>query len=174
MKLFLAMLVLAIGGVIAALVFRKLGGTGAGTSNEAWPFYAKKPLTQVEQAVYYRLVDALPEFIVLSQVSLPQVLGIKAGKRSGEWYNRIARMSYDFVVCSKDFKVVAVIEVDDKSHDRADRKQADAKKDKATADAGLKMLRWQASKLPDKKTMRETILSISTMPVAAPETEPSL
>src|SRR5262245_27505507 len=44
-----------------------------------WPFYAKRPLTQVEQVLYHRLVKSLPEHIVLAQVQVSRVLGVKRG-----------------------------------------------------------------------------------------------
>ncbi len=81
-----------------------------------WPFYAKKPLTQTEQILYFRLVQALPEHIVLAQVQLSQLLGVKKGENFQAWNNRINRMSADFVVCNKDSSIVAVIELDDATH----------------------------------------------------------
>jgi len=38
--------------------------------------------------------------MVLAQVQLSRVLGVKKGFNPREWNNRINRMSYDFVVCS--------------------------------------------------------------------------
>jgi hypothetical protein len=51
--------------------------------------------------------------------------------------NRINRMSYDFVICDKASTVIAAIELDDKSHESEHRIASDAKKSKATMDAGL-------------------------------------
>ncbi|MDD4929829.1 MAG: DUF2726 domain-containing protein [Gallionella sp.] len=55
----------------------------------------------------------------------------------------------DFVVCNKDFSIVAVIELDDATHQRQDRQAADAKKDKALASAGVRIIRWQVMSIPD-------------------------
>jgi len=57
-------------------------------------------------------------------------------------------MSYDFVVCSKDSRVLAVIELDDKTHSAKNRVEADAKKDRATQSAGLKIIRWNVKSMP--------------------------
>lgn len=38
-----------------------------------WPYYAKKALTVPEQILYFRLVKALPEHIVLAQVQLSRI-----------------------------------------------------------------------------------------------------
>lgn len=45
------------------------------SGNESWPFYSKKPLSAPEQILYFRLVKALPDHIVLAQVQLSRLLG---------------------------------------------------------------------------------------------------
>jgi very-short-patch-repair endonuclease len=66
-------------------------------------------------------------------------------------------MSADFVICKKDASVLAVIELDDATHDRADRQAADAKKSKALADAKIQLIRWQAKSLPSLEQIKETL-----------------
>ena len=141
--------------VIAAVIIVLLKRRGsAGSSDSAWPSYAKKPLTQPEQVLYHRIVSALPEHIVLAQVQLSRVLGVKQGFNFHEWNNRINRMSLDFVVCHKDSTIIAAVELDDKSHEKASRKEADEKKNKALASANVALIRWQASALPDEAAIR--------------------
>lgn len=149
-KAIIALILLAVAAMVIAAL-KKRGGAGDGGE---WPFYAKKPLTQPEQVLYHRLVGALPECIVLAQVQLSRVLGVKQGFNFHEWNNRINRMSLDFVVCLKDSTIVAAIELDDKSHERAERKAADDKKEKALAAAGIPLVRWQVNALPDEAAIR--------------------
>jgi hypothetical protein len=120
----------------------------------AWPFYVKRPLSTPEQILYHRLVRALPNHIVLAQVQASRVLGVLTGYDFKQWNQRVDRLSYDFVVCSKDAKVVAAIELDDAAPDEPARLFAEAKKDKASAAAGLRLLRWSAHALPDDATIR--------------------
>ena len=134
-----------------------------------WPFYAKRPLSQPEQVLYHRLVQALPDRIVLAQVQVSRVLGVKKGFNFYEWNNRIDRMSYDFVVCAKDSSVLAVIELDDKSHGSESRQKADARKDRATSAAGIRMIRWNVKALPDQDVIREAFLE---MPSIRPGAQP--
>ncbi|MBA2351667.1 MAG: DUF2726 domain-containing protein [Burkholderiales bacterium] len=148
--LFIVVLFVITGIVIAAL--KKRGNPGSG--DQPWPFYVKKPLTQPEQILYHRLAKALPERIVLAQVQLSCVLGVKKGFKSAEWNNRINRMRLDFVVCLKDSTVVAAIELDDRSHQKASGVEADAKKEKALSSAGVPLVRWQVSALPDEAAIR--------------------
>lgn len=124
-------------------------------AREEWPFYAKRPLSQPEQVLYHRLVQALPDRVVLAQVQVSRVLGVKKGFNFYEWNNRIDRMSYDFVVCAMDASVIAVIELDDKSHESESRRRADAKKNRATSAAGIRFIRWSVKAMPDQDAIRE-------------------
>ncbi|HET8689778.1 MAG TPA: DUF2726 domain-containing protein [Methanosarcina sp.] len=126
-----------------------------------WPFYAKKLLSSPEQALYFKLCRVFPEYIIFSQVSLSRILGVKKGYNNYSWNNRISRMSADFVICEKDFSVLAVIELDDKSHLMQSRIKADRKKDKVITDAGLKIVRWQLNKMPDEAEMKSSVVNIT-------------
>lgn len=137
--------------VVVALVAAQLKKSAA---DGEWPFYAKKPLSNPELVLYFRLRQALPNHIVLAQVALSRILGVKKGHNFGEWFNRINRMSADFVVCAKDAAILAVIELDDSSHERNDRKAADKKKDKALSAAGIRVVRWNVKALPDEGGIR--------------------
>lgn len=146
----LAFIVIAVLAVAFIVLKRRPPGSGSAQ----WPFYAKKPLSQPEQVLYHRLVSALPECIVLAQVQLSRVLGVKKGFNFHEWNNRINRMSLDFLVCLKDSTIVAAVELDDKTHGEASRVEADAKKEKALSDAGIALVRWNVSALPDENAIR--------------------
>jgi hypothetical protein len=148
------LLILAL--VIFVPVLVRRGRLAAGESRP-WPFYVKRLLTQPEQVLYHRLVKSLPNHVVLAQVQMSRVLGVKKGFRFHEWNNRINRMSYDFVICDKAATVIAAIELDDKSHEREDRRESDAKKSKATTDAGLRLVRWHVKSLPDELTIQREL-----------------
>jgi very-short-patch-repair endonuclease len=128
---------------LAVLKAKSQGGAG----DEVWPFYPKNLLSQPEQALYFQLIQASPEHIVLAQVQLSRLLGVKNGNNYQALSNHINRMSADFVVCNKDSSIVAVIELGDATHQREDRQAADAKKDKALASAGVRIVRWQAKSM---------------------------
>jgi hypothetical protein len=147
--------------ILAVLAFlalkKKLSASAMVRGDDPWPFYAKKPLTQPEQILYHRLVVALPEYMILAQVQLSRVLGVKKGAGFHEWNNRINRLSLDFVACLKDSTVIAAIELDDSTHNKSDRAEADAKKAKALAAAGVKLVRWQVNALPDAGAIRQAL-----------------
>lgn len=151
--------------VLILLLFRKqLFTTRTPTrsqwKDEAWPFYAKQLLSQPEQILFHRLVKALPEHIILAQVQVSQVLGVHKGFNFYEWHNRINRLSYDFVVCNKDGSVLAVIELDDKSHESKERVEADKRKDRATTSAGIRMIRWHVKVIPEESAIKDAFTSL--------------
>ena len=131
---------------------------GAFTDKQEWPFQVQKPMSNAEQVLYFRLRKALPDHIVLAQVQLSRILSVKKGNNFGAWNNRINRLSADFVVCTKDASVAAVIELDDATHHSETRRAADAKKEKALRAAGVRLLRWQARDLPDEAAILSELL----------------
>jgi hypothetical protein len=81
--------VLAIMLAVVAVVLRLKKGASDGTG----PYFAKKPLTPPEQVLYFRLLNALPDHMVLAQVQLSRLLGVKKGNDYRSWLNRINQMS---------------------------------------------------------------------------------
>ncbi|PPU91425.1 DUF2726 domain-containing protein [Xanthomonas albilineans] len=122
-----------------------------------WPFYGMRVLTNAEQVLYWRLIEALPENIVLAQVQLSRFLGVRKGHQRIQWLNRVSQKSADFLVCNKDFSVLTVIELDDASHDRPGRHKADNDKNKAIKDAGLRIIRWHVKSMPNAAQIRDEI-----------------
>lgn len=127
------------------------------SSSKPWPLESKRVLSPPEQVLYFRLIQALPDCVVLAQVQLSRMLVIKASRGRTAVRNRIDRKSADFVVCARDFTVRAVIELDDSSHDRADRKRADADKDAALVSAGVPVLRFNVKAMPDSSAIQAAI-----------------
>src|SRR6267143_6289718 len=144
--------------VLIAVVAAARRRRAAGSAD--WPLYAKKPLSVPEQILYHRLVKTMPDRIVLAQVQLSRVLGVKKGFNFGQWNNRINRLSLDFVVCLKDSTVAAVIELDDSSHKTQPRAEADRRKEQALKSAGVTLIRWSVNALPDESTIRTALSQI--------------
>lgn len=144
---------LAVGVVVAVL--RARGSEASSTSH--WPFSLRRPLTEPEQVLYFRLCHALPDHIVLAQVGMSRFLAVRRGHNARAWYNRLNRLSVDFLICTKDASVVAAIELDDASRQNPDRAHADAKKGLALTAAGVRLVRWNVGALPDEAAIRRAI-----------------
>jgi hypothetical protein len=115
----------------------------------AWPYYARRPLVGPAQHLYQRLVTALPGFIVLSNVPVPSLLGVRRGHDSRTWTRRVRHLQYDFVVCSPDATTLVAIQLDDNTRSDKTLTHADRIKQRASNAAGVRLLHWQASALPE-------------------------
>lgn len=147
MKLLVLLLPLAV--VLAAITLTRARRSGRGDDHGPWPFQVRQVISRPELILYQRLQAALPDHIVLAQVQVSRVLGVRKGFDFHAWNNRISRLSYDFVVCARDGCVLAAIELDDRSHEAADRIEADSRKDRATAAAGVPLIRWHVRAIPE-------------------------
>lgn len=158
MKVILIIVVLLIIALtIFVLIARKPKTANADKINTGLPsFYGKPALTEIEQTLYHRLIEALPECIILAQVQVSQIVGIRKGPNWQTWFNKTSRKSVDYLICLKDFNIVAAIELDDSSHNREDRQKADADKDIALLGAGYKVIRWTVKSLPSIEVIRKT------------------
>jgi len=86
-------------------------------------------------------------------VDMKQVLRIKGRRNERRWRGVIAQKSRGCVVCDYDTTVIAGIELDDKSHQRADRQRSDADKERALKDAGIKF--WRLRNVPSVQQVQK-------------------
>jgi hypothetical protein len=105
-------------------------------------------MTPSELKLYGRLVSAFPNYLVFTQVQLSQALESPPGRENRKWNNRINRMSLDFVICDKKSNPVCAVELDDRTHQRADAIKRDTKKDKALGAAGIQIIRIKVEDMP--------------------------
>lgn len=117
------------------------------------PIKAAVPLTVNEQPMYFRLVEAFPQYVTLAQVAFSALLSCNDTATR----NRFDRKRADFVLCTKAFNVVAVIELDDSSH--WGREKEDADRDKLLKDVGYWVLRYK--QVPDVAVLQRDIEMIN-------------
>jgi very-short-patch-repair endonuclease len=126
---------------------------------KVWPYVARELMTAPERELYRRLQQALPDYLIFSQVQLSRIIDVAPDAQKQAWLNRINRMSVDFVICATDgAKILAAIELDDSSHDQAERIKADSKKDKALQSAGVPIIRWPVKGMPQPQQLRADFL----------------
>ncbi|GHD60768.1 DUF2726 domain-containing protein [Jeongeupia chitinilytica] len=150
-----AVLMVVVAAVLGTVM--KKNGAGKGASTGSSRFQRKPVLTEREQPVYFRLVEALsPDHIVLAQVSFSQLVVAKGGSQKENYakFKRISQKSADFVVCKKDFSVLAVIELDDSTHNS--KLDKDAERDAFLGEAGIKTLRFRQN--PSVDQLRQALL----------------
>lgn len=123
--------------------------------------YLRRPLmTATEMDVYITLLEALPDYMVFSQVQASRVLEVPKSRETYYWFNFVSRLSYDFVICRADSTPIAVIEVDDRTHELPERQEADNRKNKATEAAGVAVIRWLVGETPSHEAIAKLIRRI--------------
>jgi hypothetical protein len=120
--------------------------------------YVGRPiLTANELEFWRRLIKALPEYTVLTQVSMSALIepAVHPGhRRFRELRNRFAQKYVDYVVCDQvSLQVVAIIELDDRTHDPI----KDAARDAMLNEAGYTVVRWESRAKPSVKEIAHTI-----------------
>jgi len=125
-----------------------------------WPLEPKRHLlTERERELFERLREALPGYTVLAQVQVIQLLAFERGRWTRAIFNRMCQLSVDFVIVRPDTSIVAAVELDDATHDRADRRDADARKTHALQSAGIQLVRWNARSLPGVSAIAAALTS---------------
>lgn len=147
------LLVLLLCAILALRLLRQR--TASRLADARWPFYLRRLLPDPHQVLYQRLVSALPDHTVLAGVELASVLGVRRGSDPVRWLRRLRHQQYDFVVCAKDSSVLAAIELEDRPGSGKGLLRSDGVKERASAAAGLRLIRWQSRALPDQKAIRE-------------------
>jgi len=142
-KEMLLVLVLAVVVSIAAAVLKGPRRRASGDIR------AKKLLTEREQPMFFRLQQAFPNDVVLSQIAFSALLTAKDQPTRSMFNRKVA----DFVVATKAFEVLAVIELDDSSH--KGREVQDGKRDSLLERAGYRVLRFK--NVPDVDVVQRAV-----------------
>ena len=133
-----------------------------------WPVAAKNLLSKREHELYQILQDLYPDHRLFVQVALSQLIDVP--RDHPERYSIRARFSQlvaDFVLCRPDLSIVAVVELDDRTHLHPARQAADARKTKALKDAGLPLVRVPAGRLPSANRLRELVDKTGVSPASS-------
>lgn len=133
--------------VAATMAIQKSRSTNLKIS---YKYTSKTPLAKNEQAMYWKLIDALPGYVVLAQVELSHCTSVK-----GAAFNTINRKNLDFVICNRALEVIAGIEIEDKSELNPAAQQRDVTKNDAMKMAGIKLIRWPATPLPSIEQIKQ-------------------
>lgn len=154
-KVLLVLFCLVLVFVVLAAVAAK-GKRGAIGKGVKVPLLATKPavMDKWEAELYERLVVALEACHVFPQVAMSAF--VKEAKRGDGSRNFFRPRYVDFLVCERrTFKPLYVIELDGKSHNSAQAKTDDAKRDAMLATAGIFVKRYTSSKVDLATVLRD-------------------
>lgn len=146
-------LLLALVIIFGLAIYLKLKSTG--TSGDLYK--SKQLLTSNEQEFFQRLTEALPNHHIFPQVSLGALLQPNVKGDNRKYYSvrgTFAQKIADFVVCDKEMKVVAIVELDDKTHNI----DKDNKRDAMLEQASYTVVRWHSKKKPTVQEIADRIL----------------
>jgi hypothetical protein len=114
----------------------------------------KRLLTPNEIEFFFRLQRALPSHHIFTQVSFAAFLtddGKLSKKSSWAVRTKFDRKIADYVVCDQNFSIVALVELDDRTHVAS----ADRHRDALTRAAGYQTLRFQSKQKPSVAEIAE-------------------
>jgi len=129
-----------------------------------------KLLSDAEHSFYLVLRQALlnEKYEIFVKVRIADVLLPESNLNRGNWrsaFNKISSKHFDYVLCEiNTLSVVAVIELDDKSHHQAETRARDIFIEKVCETAGLKLLRFPCKANYHIHSVRDTIISSLSPP----------
>lgn len=127
------------------------------------PEFKRTPiLSGVETQLFRQLTAQLPDAWIFPQVSMAALIAPTVKKkqdREAFWLalNKIVQKRVDFAVYAPNLTLIAVIELDDSSHDKASQKEKDAARDALLASAGVPVIRFDVRQWPDNATLKSAL-----------------
>lgn len=134
--------------IVLIIMLATLAGLSGLVRDKNKSLIVPKPiLTENEIEFLHRLQRALPEYHVFPQVALGAILDATNEKgrlaKRGKFSQKIA----DYVVCERmTMTILAIIELDDKTHN----KRKDQERDAMLGAAGYRVIRFQSKRKPSE------------------------
>jgi len=144
--LLVAVLALAVVVALAAQKAKAVAGS----------YRARELMSENELEFFGRLTRAVPEYFVFPQVAMSAILRANSTdkKTAHRDFLRIAQQRVDYLVCKADGNIIAVVELDDKTHQAA----KDKIRDERLQQAGLRTLRFESRNKPAVDVLRAALI----------------
>ncbi|WP_228285052.1 DUF2726 domain-containing protein [Acinetobacter rathckeae] len=114
-------------------------------------YFSRPIITKFETRMFVRLTQAFPHHHVLTQVAFSALITTQDYK----FRNQFNRKVTDFVITTKSMNVVAIIELDDPSHNN--KQEEDRMRDYMLNQAGYRVFRYTS--IPSTTQLRQDLLS---------------
>ena len=135
----------------------------AATPERASRLQPCRPLNDPERVLYYRLKLLFKGYEVLAQAPFSQFL-YAVGGTGDENFAHMARVKQkvaDFLICTKEFQPVAIVELDGKHHRQPKQQSSDAERDALLREAGIPTYRYRAPHGPTDQELQELSTALS-------------
>jgi hypothetical protein len=117
-------------------------------------------MSEAEISFFIKLQKAFPGYFIFPQVGAGGLIGIHSQPFNKDHFfsaiNWIDSARIDFTLCDAQGTVVALIELDDSSHD--DKQGRDEARNYIYRKAGYQLFRFDCRRMPDVAQIRETIM----------------
>jgi very-short-patch-repair endonuclease len=122
-------------------------------------FIAKNLMTENEKEFYQRLKDAAPHLHIFPQVALNAIITTKNNnEKNYVLRNKFSQKVADYVITDGNFRIIAIIELDDKTHNN--KKEKDAERDRMIKDAGYNIIRYESTQKPTQEKIRNDLIKL--------------
>lgn len=158
-------------GVIALIIVLRLLGGGLTKTRAGRKSRRQVDITKCRNVIYQSLNlmshtefnfwlllrKALPECHIFPQIATSALLTVQTDNRSLWWdiLRRYNTTRIDFVICDSNLAVLALVELDDQSHDQ--KKSKDRERDYITSQAGYRTVRFDCRNWPDSARIRKEL-----------------
>src|SRR5438067_694517 len=156
--------------VIAAVAVAALNLLKSRSSKQAapstYPFQRRKYLLSAAERSFYEVFRRVADgqFNLFPKVRLADIVYVQRGTGSYQsHFNRIQSKHVDFLLCDlEQIAPIAVIELDDSSHDAQERKTRDQIVDAICEAAGLRVIHIQAQRSYSPESLRAMLQPFTT------------
>lgn len=134
--------------------------------------YKRRQLMTANEAEFFnRLVAALPDHYIFPQVSMQALIEAASNdkKQAHSDRLRIAQQRADYVICDAACEVIAVIELDDRTHSAT----KDQVRDSRLEQAGIRAIRFQSRNKPTTEEIRQLVLPAPAPVAPQRDTQPA-
>lgn len=118
------------------------------TGGMQWPLLGRQPMSAREHVLYRRLSVMYPKHLIFTHVELSHLADVKRS---------LPQFVADFVLCRRDFTIVAVIELDDASDAPLERQETEMHQAKALESAGLRLVRIGTGPIPSQAQLQQIL-----------------
>lgn len=130
----------------------------AGSAGMHWPLIGRPALTDRELILHRRLATMYPDHVIFTQVPLSQLMDfLPATEERLPNPDRLNQFVADFVLCRRDFSIVAVIELADSVNAPLNCRDVETRNTNAVGSAGLRLVRIGSGPIPSQAQIRRIL-----------------
>jgi hypothetical protein len=122
---------------------------------DTWPLLPRLVLNSRERAIYELLVRTFPHMLVFCKLPLTRFLQLREAKSAEYWYNLISPLTVSFVLCTRETRIAAVVDL---VFSGKQSETAMSMKAKALAAAEIKYVLVNADPVPTASQLRMAVL----------------